>query len=41
MTRSESGFESEPDAWSETAVTLAAPVRNGKLSCQHVGREKI
>ncbi|EFX80409.1 hypothetical protein DAPPUDRAFT_304111 [Daphnia pulex] len=28
MTRSESGFESEPDAWSETAVTLAAPVRN-------------
>lgn len=29
MTRSESGFESEPDAWSETAVSVAAPVRNG------------
>nr|CAH0107208.1 unnamed protein product [Daphnia galeata] len=30
MTRSESGFESEPDAWSETAVSVAAPVRNEK-----------
>ena len=31
MTRSESGFESEPDAWSESAVSVAAPVsRNGK-----------
>ncbi|KAI9554035.1 hypothetical protein GHT06_019307 [Daphnia sinensis] len=31
MTRSESGFESEPDAWSETAVTTAAPAKNENL----------